>query len=259
MQVVQTEKRLPMNEHPFGAFIELITLDQAIRTIHEEITQLKKETDEYLEQKKELVNRFGQFKQHVHDLRKMVDEKELEMKELDQQERTKKEQLEQITSTKLYQPIKKEIERLKQEQHEAEMHLMAIWNKLDVAQKDLQEQQTTYDSKIEEFHTQIGQKQDKIVSLQQQLTEKKQDRPAKESGIPKDWLDKYTHMRLRVTDPVVQVMRGSCSACFYTIPDQELIRLKRRALVQCKGCFRLLYMQEAMEESSSDTQEPSQQ
>ncbi len=246
--LMQTEKRKPMSNHPFQAFIELISLDQDIRLIHQEITQLQKETDTYLSEKKDITDRIDQFKQHVHDLRKMVDAQELEMKDLDQQEKTLKERLDHVQNVKEHQSLKKEIDRFKRAQHEAETVLMNIWNKLELSQKELKEQQKTYEEKIEKLHLLINEKQDKITSLQQQRETKQTERPTKEVGIPQDWLDKYTHMRMQVVDPVVTVTRGGCSACFYTVPDQELLRLRRRALVQCKGCFRLLYAQEAMQD-----------
>ena len=249
---VQTEERPPMQQNPFTSFINLISLDQEIRSIHHLITTLKQETESSLVEKQKLIDRFEQFKQHVHDLKKSVHEKELAMKELDTQEKTKKAQLDQLTNPKEYQPLKKEIDRLKQKQHDAEATLMAIWNKLEVAQKELEEQQSNYKSKIEELHEAIAKQQEQMSQLQTKLDQKKSERPTKETGIPHEWLDKYSHMRMRVENPVVPILNGSCSACFYTIPSQELIRLKRRAIVQCKGCFRLLYMQEAMEEQAAE-------
>lgn len=241
-----------MSDHPFQAFIELISLDQDIRTVHREIIQIQQSTEKYLAEKQEVVGRLDQFKQHVHELRKMVDTQELEMKELDQQEKAQKDRLDSVGNVKEHQALKKEIERFKREQHEAEVTLMSIWNKLEIAQKELTEQQTAYDAKIEELHKIIHDQQEKITGLQQQLVEKKNERPTRESGIPQDWLDKYSHMRMQVENPVVPVERGGCSACFYTIPDQELLRLNRRALVQCKGCFRLLYAQEAMQDKQAE-------
>lgn len=246
---VQTEKRASMSENPFSAFIDLITLDQKIRTLHDEITVLKESMQVDTTQKNETVERFEQFKNHVKELRKMVDAQELEMKDLDAQEKAKKELLDQTGTPKEYQSLKKEIEHLKHKQHDGEAALIGIWNKFEVAQKELQEQQAGFDEKLEEIHTHISQNQTKIDHKQKELDAFKTERPAKEVGVPEEWLSKYTHMRMRVADPVVFVMRDGCSACFYTITDQELLRLKRRALVQCKGCFRLLYMQEAMDES----------
>lgn len=250
---IEIEKRTVMNNSPFSAFIDLIALDQAIRTTQKNIAQLKQETDLCIEQKKELTDRFDQFQKHVHNLRKEVDALELEMKALDQQERIKKKHLDHLKNVHEYQPLKKEIDHLKQAQHHAENNLMSIWNKLEIAQKELEEQQKQYTAKIDEINQLINEKSEQVKTLSQQLEKTKESRPQKEIGIPSEWLEKYSHMRLRVADPVVPVMRGGCSACFYTITDQELLRLKRKALVQCKGCFRLLYMQEAMKENDTSS------
>ncbi|EKD48517.1 MAG: hypothetical protein ACD_64C00269G0002 [uncultured bacterium] len=246
-----------MNEHPFTAFIDLISLDQQIRTIHQKITTLTQETETHLSEKKKIVDRLEQFKQHVHDLKKVVHEKELSIKAIDALEKQKKAQLDNFKSAKEYQPLKKEIDRLKQEQHDTEASLMAIWNKLEGAQKELDEQKASYSSKIEELHTAIAQQHDQIAQLQTELTRKKSERPSKEAGIPQEWLDKYTHMRMRVEDPVISLLDDNCSACYYTVANQELIRLKRRAIVQCKGCFRLLYMKEAMNPESQQATDTS--
>ena len=53
-------------------------------------------------------------------------------------------------------------------------------------------------------------------------------------------------MQSRVTDPVVPVQQGSCSACFYDITEQRLVALRRHALLQCEGCYRFLYMPETL-------------
>ena len=245
--LTQTERKASMSQHPFTAFIDLIQLDQKIRTAHDDISRLKQNIQDVLSQKQEFVTRLEQFKQHVKELKKSIDSYELEIKVLDAKEKKKRAQFEQATNIKEYQPLKREIDQLKHAQNEVEANLMSVWNKYELAQKELEEQQQVFDQKMQEFNTTIDQYQNSIQQLQQQLDTLHKDRPLKEVGVPSEWLDKYTHMRMQVSDPVVPVLRGGCSACFYTITQQELLRLKRKALVQCKGCFRLLYMQEAMD------------
>lgn len=244
---IQTEKKTLMNDNPFSAFINLISLDQEIRILYEKIAARKQESDALLTQKQELTHRLHQFKQHLFELRKIVEEQEFTLKELDTQERAKKEQLDTLKDSRHYQSLKKEIDRLKQEQHEKEHYLITVWNKFDIAQKEFEEHQTNYTAKIEELHRQLTTIQDHITESTGQLELKKQERPFKETGVPTEWLEKYSHMRLRVVDPVVPVAFGGCGACSYAVTEQELVRLRRRALIQCKGCFRLLYMQEVMQ------------
>ena len=106
--------------------------------------------------------------------------------------------------------------------------------------------------KIKELEDAMIEKQLAIDSLKNELETLHRERPGKEVLVPEEWLEKYSHMRMQVADPVVSVLSGGCSACFYTIPNHEMMRLKRRAVIQCKGCFRLLYMKEAMEDQSSE-------
>lgn len=244
--LAQTEKRTAMSHHPFQAFITLISLDQEIRTLHRQIAQHQQQRVTYMTEKEEIIHRLDQFKEHVHTLQKQVHAQELEMQTLDQQEKVQKERLNKAQNTKEHQAIKKEIERCKRAQHEAETMLMPTWNKLEIAQKEFTQQKQSHDKKIEEFLNHIHQEQQQIEILNTQLQQKMSERPTKEADIPQDWFDKYSHMRLQVENPVVPVDRNSCSACFYTIPNQELLRLHKRALVQCKGCFRLLYASDAM-------------
>lgn len=249
----QSEKGTSMNQHPFSLFINLVTLDQKIRATSDEITALKLSMLEHTEQKQQLVDRLERFRQHTREIRKEIDMQELEMKALDQQERTKREMLEHARNVKEYQPLKKEIDTIKRAQNHAESVLVGLWNKHEVAQKELESQQALCDTKVNELHAVLAQKHDAIEVLQQTLDQLNVERPATEAGVPREWLEKYTHMRMSVADPVVPSMRGGCSACFYAVSDQELMRLKRCALVQCKGCFRLLYMQDAMNNATGAT------
>lgn len=244
--LIQNDHSTGVHQHPFTLFLDLITLDQKIRNIYDEISTLKSGVSEHLEQKKIIVERFDRFKRQVVDLRREIDALDLEMKSLEEQERLKRAQFEQARNIKEYQPLKKEIDALKRVQNEAERKLLTMWNKLEVSQKELEVQTAAQEAKVHEHLDAICQKQDRIAILQGELAVLNSDRPAKEAYVPIEWLEKYTHMRMNIADPVVPVMNASCSACFYSIASQEVTRLKRRAVVQCKGCFRLLYMPEAM-------------
>lgn len=73
-----------------------------------------------------------------------------------------------------------------------------------------------------------------------------EQRRQKEGLVPAEWLEKYEMMRSRVADPVVQVTQDSCGACYQLLTSQDLVRAKRGALIQCRKCFRLLYLPEIM-------------
>ena len=60
----------------------------------------------------------------------------------------------------------------------------------------------------------------------------------------------YERMKGRVYDPVVPMSQDSCSVCFYGLTPRDLQMLKQNGLLQCKDCFRLLYLEDAVQQAS---------
>lgn len=243
---------MQMNDHPFQFFIDLITLDQEIATIEQSLLKIDNEIAAFIKQQNEAQSFLDAQKKKVHDARKIVDAQELELKSLDAQEKQKKERLDTVTDHKQYQSIKHEIDALKLRQHTNEELLMQAWNTLEVAQKEYEVIEKEQPLKVAVLQQSIEQKNDEIAVLEASLEAKNAERPAKEKVVPAEWLEKYAVMRARVSDPVVSVQRGACSACFTTLTEQDLLFVRRRKLLQCKGCYRLLYSQELEKESASD-------
>src|SRR5436190_629010 len=99
-----------MNDHPFLQFIELVNFDQKIQSlenqkiaVENEISALKMQEDEYARGINDLDKR-------VFQLKKQVDEQELEMSVLDQKEKDKKKLFENLADYKDYQALKIEVD-----------------------------------------------------------------------------------------------------------------------------------------------------
>lgn len=243
---------MQVNEHPFQAFIDLITLDQKILTIEQSLLKIDHEIAACIALEKEAHTYLDMHKKKVHDARKAVDALELELKMLDSQEKQKKERLDNVIDHKQYQSIKNEIDALKLKQHTNEELLMQAWNTLEGIQKEYDSIEMEHPQKITALQQSIDQKNDEISLLEAQLEQENAQRPSKEKLVPAEWLEKYAVMRSRVSDPVVPVQRGACSACFSTLTEQDLLLVRRRKLLQCKSCYRLLYSQDLEKESASD-------
>ncbi|MCX5922483.1 MAG: hypothetical protein NTX86_04095 [Candidatus Dependentiae bacterium] len=233
-----------MNEHPFQAFIKLISADKAILAIENSLAALKTGIVELNKQEQQLAATVQLAKDVMHDARKEVDARELELKALEQQEKQKQERLDNATDYKQYQLFKAEIEVVKHKQHAYEEILMDVWNILESAQKSYDHIKEVVPQKIDVIHADIKKNESEIATLQTQLDEAQAQRAVSEKPVPQEWLEKYAVMRSRVEDPVVPIQNGSCSACFYKINEQDLLMLRRRALLQCLSCYRLLYSTE---------------
>lgn len=231
-----------MNKSPFDLFVELITFDQSLYEIEKEIIHLEGEMELVEDQFIHIQEQFEKEKGVLHTLRKEVDGQELDMKTLDAKGKEVQERFASASNNKEYLALKKEVEETQQAQMNQEETLIAAWNRLETAQKNIVTKEEAHTKQKSEFDKQMEEKRQKIDELEEKLKQEGQSRDQKVQGIPEEWLEKYARMRNSVSDPVSTVDEQSCKACYQTITNQEMIQLQRKKLLQCKGCYRFLYL-----------------
>lgn len=236
-----------MGDTPFQIFISLVALDQQINQLARDTVTCQAAITKVIAQREQLDRELQQAKQQVNQLQKIVDSHELEMKALDDQEQTRKKQLEQAHSQKEYVAIKSEIDLLKKKQHELEETLINVWNDLENAQKTYAHKESAHAKTMTESTQELAQLEEKKNSLHAQQEKIAAERQPLQDKVPEEWLKKYAYMRSKVSDPVVPVINGSCSSCHLQVSEQDMIELNHRKLVQCKDCFRLLYLSQLLE------------
>jgi predicted nucleic acid-binding Zn-ribbon protein len=236
-----------MTELPFQKLLELVNFDQHVhktrietKNLHTEIGQLEVQVDKHNEQLQVFKNKWQEAKHEVAL-------KELEMKELDEAEKKASNRLDNLQDPKEYQSIKKEIEYLKTKQHEYEQVLLTAWNGVETAEREYKNKHLSYDEEIKKLQTTLAEKRTQMEEKQKMLNEAESQRVAKIQNIPPEWLEKYERMQSRVPNPVVPAINDSCSACNVRLLAQDIIQLRNRALLQCKNCYRFLYLESAMQ------------
>jgi predicted nucleic acid-binding Zn-ribbon protein len=236
-----------MSDHPFLRFIDLVNFDQKLHSLENEKKAIAAQIVALKEQIKDYARDLDEMNQRIFQLKKKVDEQELEMKSLDHKEKEKKQQLDRLADYKEYQAIKVEIETVQHMQVEQEQHVLDAWNQLENAQNNLQKKTKEQEVQLQQLHENMQALEAKLAHLTDEIANLTAERVAKEADVPAEWLEKYTMMRARVPDPVVEIFHQSCGACSQMITQQEMIRARRGALIQCQNCYRLLYAPEIME------------
>lgn len=226
---------------PFGLFIDLINFDKDIHVRELEIQKQKQAIVLQEEKKKQSADDLAQTRGALHDITKLVDEKELEMKSLEAQEAEKKKRMDHVTNQKEYKSMRHEIELIAAQQLAIENILLAAWNQFEHVKKEYEKKETAYHQIITDIDVQIHKHMQDIAILEQEVTDRQKVRAQKATHVPQEWYDKYMMMRARTADPVVPVLDGSCSACFHYLTEQDLLLIKKNKLMQCKGCYRFLY------------------
>src|SRR5262249_21119190 len=157
-------------------FISLVEVDQKINGLNKSIQTFEKENIAHRQSDEANLAALEKIKQKLHDMRKEVDEKELEMKTLDSQEAEKKKRLETVTNHKEYSSIKAEIDQLKKSQHALEDGLMQVWNQLETAKKDADNATQHYGQQHQKSQELIQQNDQKIVEINAQIAALTQER-----------------------------------------------------------------------------------
>ncbi len=244
-----------MSESPFQAFLNLVSFDQNLVGLNAQQRVLQTDLKELELAIQHVRDAEKHVHQQLHDARKVVDQQELAMRASDEKMHAKKKQLEQA-DMKTYRGLKAEVDTLEKNHAQQEEAVLQAWNAVETGEKQIKQALLDSQAKLAEITQQQAEKITQLAELERQTNDVERQRKEKLVGVPEEWLETYEHMRGQVSDPVVPVVHDSCSACFASIPNQELIRLKRRALVQCNRCFRFLYDEQAhkvnqAEESSS--------
>ncbi len=233
---------------PFKRFIELISFDQQVNAVQKQIKAIEQELTSLSLQHEAIEKERGIAQRHYAAMKREVDAKEKEMTAFDEKAKLIQHKLDTLLSPKEYAPLKKELEHNRAEQHEFENLLVRTWQQFETANKDAVAAEAIYQEKMRNLETQMQEKELTVGQLKKQYADLVVERAPKEAGVPAEWLTKYQVMRARVDNPVVPVEGESCSACRYYIIASDMQALRRRALIQCKQCYRLLYLPSAMEE-----------
>ena len=235
-----------MNDRPFDRFIDLVSFDQKLHSLENKKNNLAFEIDSLKNQELLLISEQEELKNSIHFNQKEVDRQELEMKTLDHKEKEKRQQLDRLNDYKQYQAFKGEIEALQRQQSEQEKYILHAWSTLEAAQNNLAKKTIEYHNQFQTLHETIKNKAQELIEIENECASLVLQREDKEKNIPQEWLEKYTIMRARVANPVVQLVHNSCGACSQMLTSQEILRAGRGALLQCQKCYRLLYSHEIM-------------
>ncbi len=184
-------------------------------------------------------------KRRLHaQAQKSVDREELQATVLQDENTSRRATLDVVKNQKEYKALEKELDVLnRQRQHHDDL-LQRVWHTMEQAKKTLDDAITSCEQRKSALAQDTQAKQEQLELFQKNSEVLRRERIVLESKIPAEWLARYERMQHNVSDPIVPALFGSCSACFYSIPYQDLVRLKKAGLLLCRNCYRFLYYDE---------------
>lgn len=222
----------------------LVDFDKQISIIEQEIELLEKGLNSDKQNIARLQESVANSEQVYKDERKALDCIELAIKDLKEKEKHKGELLDNISNPKEYKALEKEIENITRRIAEQDSLLEKVFNKLEIAKENYEASGVELAPKNEQFQKDITAKETSVNNLIAKIELLATKRADALKMIPADWQQKYERMRISVQDPVVPIASGTCSACYYSVPHQDTIKLKNHGVLLCRNCYRFLYSED---------------
>jgi predicted nucleic acid-binding Zn-ribbon protein len=228
----------------------LSEIDLQRKEITEKLEKLEAQIREEREIIPELRQTLEDLKREKIDARKMVDAEELRANELQIFDENKRDSLDRVKNDKAYAAIQKEIKTISERRHEQDSVLEKAWYHLEEVTKALDSTTEKNEKRILQLEEACKEHEAKLVEQRKVLGDLDGSWNNKMEGIPNEWIERYKKMHSHVDDPVVAVLGSSCSSCYYSVPPQDMFRLKKSDIVSCRNCYRLLYYDKQEEQDS---------
>ncbi|MFA6535492.1 MAG: hypothetical protein WCS92_04505 [Candidatus Babeliales bacterium] len=228
---------------------DLVDFDKKILKLKNDIDSTKKSLNDDSIQISRLKVSLENKSQFCLQMQKNVDSFELDSKTFEEEEKAKKVKLDSVKNQKEYKSIEAEVEHARKERIKFENQITEAWYNLENAKKEYDVEKLKVVEKEELLVKDMEVKTSNIQDLTSKLNALNEERNTISSTIPTDWLLKYDRMKNSVDDPIAPVINGSCSACYYSVLQQDYLRLKRSGVLPCRSCYRFLYYDEEEEKA----------
>jgi len=240
----------PLEKEPLWQKLKhLVDLDHKQQAISSQIKKIEQEIQQNKLMLPKLHTAIDEIKNAIINAKKNVDLQELNAKDLKEQEKNKRAAIDNVKNQKQYEALKRELSSLLQQISEQDDTLVKAWHNLDLARKKEESELDKIEEKITELQKDMAEKQSDIEKIKENNKKFEQEKKEAEAKVPKEWLVKYERMRSKVSNPIVPIINDSCSSCYYSVPPQDVTRLKNNAILLCRSCYRLLYYDKEEEQN----------
>jgi predicted nucleic acid-binding Zn-ribbon protein len=157
-----------------------------------------------------------------------------------------KERLMNVSSTKEYNALEKEIETLTRKSEETREQLDHLREAIDVNQASIVDKESKIGALREQIESAEEEAEGELATLSKKIDATKSRRDKARKGVKPHILRRYDFIRKRRGGTAIcAAVKGACQGCFMMLPPQEFIVLQRgQDMVNCPSCQRVLFYSE---------------
>ena len=233
-----------MSNTPYHEFIRLAKLDQQLILDLAKTDLLKSQIVELNNKVEDAAKDLALSNTMLNNLKKKIDESQLELRSIDDQLSKKNRSLQSVSSPKQYESLTHEIEAANLSKDKIENDILSWYTELDDLSNVVQIKKSDFEKFKNLADISINEKEEMVELLEKDVQKVENEWKIALSILPIEWVEKYKKMRESVKNPVVPVLSNSCSACYSGLTASELNALRHHKLINCHDCYRLLYIEE---------------
>lgn len=232
-----------MDSGAFNRFIRLVELDGLLSQFTRELEVLVQKQQFLFIELEQVQRSLLAAQQVLTKVHKEMHTLELELRTIEMHEKEKKARLSNAVTPKEFFSLEHEIEALQKKRMTYEDPYLKLLSQVEDAQQKAQQLQNELPGKTQELEKQVQHLEEQRKYLIARLDAARKEKASLAHEIPEEVLRDYNSMLEKVPNPVVPIIKESCSACFYTVSQQRLHESRHHKLIKCQDCFRLLYAQ----------------
>ena len=230
-----------MEHNSFDHFLELVDLDALLLRLKQELMSTQEQHILLSIAIKATQEEVSQAHHNVTDLLKRVHALDLELRTLETQEKDKRQKLAHAATPKEYFSLEGEVQAIEKKRASYEEPYLSLWQQLEEAQQRLLSSEQQGPLKLQQLQDELNQLEKRILTIENRIESAQKTHSLYEKQVSQELLEEYRAMLARVPNPVVPIIKESCSACFYTVSPHRIHETKQNKLIKCQDCFRLLY------------------
>ena len=227
--------------------VTLQKLDLEIRKLGHALQQIPKKMIEIDKKIESTKLPFEEAKKKIEELKKKADLLSEEAIKVEETERELKLKMPKIKSNEEYSALLKEMDSTKKRKEACDEQQLITIEEIEALEKEIPILEKKYLEQENGVKSEREELEKEKKEIETALIKKKEERNQVLPSVPKNYLDKYTHIAsARNGLAVAAVKKGICQGCFIGVRPKIVQDLHYgEEIVYCEGCQRFLYLEES--------------
>jgi len=231
------------------ALAKLAEMDDSARDIDAELKQIPQSLEELRDNVQTLETMLAHERQQLEEAEQLKVQQGTELKERNEGLQRARKKVAQASSIREADAGEREVEANRRSIKEREDELGRIGQAIEAKTASLAEREKDFEEAKSVLQSKEASSKIRIAQLEEQRGKLLNGRDDLAARVPKPIIKRYERLKTGITNVVIIIKDGTCTACRMALPPQLTIELQRaNELHQCPHCRRIIIHKNVIED-----------